>query len=233
MRRSLSIFLWILLGACASGFGMGYVLWHAQTQAQALNQQLERTQAQAKAIAENHERLIQEADQKIALATAEATQSKDLLQKYEKERLLLAQAPDLSSYRTKTKTWNQVVAFPIGLSVRLPPGTYGTSTDYALLATAGGSSYQGGELWLSASTYKPEQELELAQGLFSTTSFAYRIDQNLILGQRGKKAGVDGNIYLLRIQRQGQTTHLLWLRTNIQVNDARVLEVLSSLSFGS
>lgn len=233
MRRSLSIFLWILLGACASGIGMGYVLWQAQDQTRSLNHQLERTQEQAKAIAENHERLIQEADQKVALATAEALQSKDLLAKYEQEQLLLAQTSDLSSYRTKTKTWNQIIAFPIGLSLRLPPNTFGTSTDYALLATTGGSSYQSGDLWLSATTYQPEQEHELSQGLFSTSSFAYRVDQTLILGQRGQKANVNGNIYVLRIQRQGKQTHLLWIRTNPTVNDARVLEILSTLSFGT
>ncbi len=230
MRRSFAILIWILLGALAASLGIGSVLLKAKQERDDLAQKLALGQAQTARLAEEHQQTIKEANETVLAALRNASATRDLLNALTQEQASLETAISLTS-TSQAKRWPQTISFPLGISVRTPTFTIATSTDTTIEATLNG---QNGEpvTWLFIKRYDAQQFQDLANPLSNVETVNYRLNQTLIIGKRGISA--DGaTVFILRTQRRGQPTHLLWARTAGNITQERILDSLSTLLFAT
>ncbi len=230
MRRSFAILIWILLGALAASLGIGSVLLKAKQERDELAQKLALGQAQTTRLAEEHQQTIEEANKTVLAALRTASATRDLLNALTQEQINLETATSLTS-TSQAKRWPQTISFPLGISVRTPTFTSTTSTDTTIESTL---NNQNGEpvTWLFIKRYDAQQFQDLANPLSNVETVNYRLNQTLITGKRGV-SGDGATVFILRTQRRGQPTHLLWARATSNVTQERILDSLSTLLFAT
>ncbi len=230
MRRSFAILIWILLGALAASLGIGSVLLKAKQERDDLAQKLALREAQTTQLAEEHQQTIEEANKTVLAALRNASATRDLLNALTQEQASLEQATSLVS-TSQAKRWPQTISFPLGISVRTPTFTIATSTDTTIESIL---NSQNGEpvTWLFIKRYDAQQFQDLANPLSNVETVNYRLNQTLITGKRGV-SGDGATVFILRTQRRGQPTHLLWARTAGTMTQERILDSLSTLLFAT
>jgi len=234
MRRSLSVFLWILLGACTTSIGMGYVLLQARAERYELHTQIRITQEQSKTLAADHERLMREADQRIAAALAETKRAKEIVERRDEEQTLLAQATPLLAPTNRTlKSWHPFISVPVGISLHIPPNTVAAGTEQSIISMIGGSTGRPGEQWLTILPYKETTEKELKQLFQESSPVQFSVGRYLLVGQKGTRTSFGGTSFLLRIQRDGQFSHLIWARTTSDLPETKIRETLATITVAS
>lgn len=230
MRRSLAIFIWILLGALAASLGIGSVLVKAKQERDVLAKQLLEEQAQTNELTKEHQQAIDEANRTILNALQTVSSTKELLALLTQEQADLEVAAPLTS-SSQARRWPQTISFLLGVSIRTPSFALTTSTDTTIESATNGPDGQPMS-WLFIKRYDAQQYQDLTNPLTNLEPVRYRLNQTLITGKRGTTS--DGSVvFVLRTQRRGQLTHLIWARTNRTMSQDRLLDSLSTLLFAT
>lgn len=233
-RRVLSAWIFILLGAGTTGVGMGLVLLQARMERDALKAQIQGVQAQMTTLQSEHTRLMNEASTRITKIEAEKAEGQARLSHLLEAEQLFAHASLLPSPDPRTRrTWIETISVPLGLSLRTPTTLPLVTTDQAITATINGTAETAGDLWLSLTRYTPEAERSLLNQLTTTSTVQYRLGTRLLTGVRGIFQTDRTVAFLFRIEQQGQPQILLWVRAIPPLNETRLLEMLSTLTFAS
>lgn len=231
MKRSISVLLWILVGALASGVGIGYFLHAANADRRELVTEAEQAKQEAAATKAANDQLADEANKKLADASEEVANAQKLLKEYQDERLLMTQAVPLTQPTARQlKLWSEQVSVGLGVSVHLPPGNQALATDSSLVALRSGDP--AGQ-WLSIAAYDDQQDRTLSQSLQNAEPVKYLVGTHLLLGVRGKLSDLPGNVYVLHAQSAASSTHLFWARSSTSIPDETILQTLATLNFRS
>lgn len=230
MRRSFAILVWILLGALAASLGIGSVLLKAKQERAVLEQRLAEEQQRFSQLQTEHQTIISEANKTVLAAVRNASATRELLVAITEEQATLEAATPLVG-RAETKRWPQTISFPLGISLRTPTFTITTSTDTLIQSTLRLYSDQPVS-WLSLTRYDAARFQDLIRPLNSAENVNYRLNQTLITGVRGFSP--DGSTtFILRTQRRGTSSHLIWAKTYGSITTDRILDSLSTLLFAS
>ncbi len=230
MRRSFAILIWILLGALAASLGIGSVLLHAKQERAELEQKLQTETALTASLRQEQKQTIEEANKAVLAAAQTASATRELLNTLTQEQTALEQASPLPT-SAQTNRWYQTIAFPLGISIRTPPFTYTTSTDTLIESTIQTNDPEP-TVWLSISRYDATNFEDLTRSLTEIESINYRLNQTLITGIRGRSPG-GSIIFVLRTQRRGLSTHLIWARPTGRLTETQFLDSLSTLLFAA
>lgn len=232
MRRSLSIFLWILVGATASGLAIGYFLYQANADRERLSRQVETAKQHIEETQASNQKLAQEANQKLAAASQQVLKAQELLKRYEEERLLMARAIPIQKPSPRELTyWKSVLSLPLGLTLQLPPEAEATSTDQALIATVH-EPIAGGNDWLVITPYDQKQEVALIQMLEdSTSSVALLANGRVFFGLQGRIRDTAAQGRVLRVRGNASSTYLIWARHRALISDQKILKTLATIHF--
>ncbi len=121
MRRSLSICLWILVGALAAGLSVGYFLRAANLDREALAAQARAAEQRAQESKAASTRLAEEANTKLQDASAEIQRAKDELNAHRKYQQQLAQATPLPKPIARNlRNWTQTFSISLGRATQRP-----------------------------------------------------------------------------------------------------------------
>ncbi len=234
MRRTLSVLLWILLGAVASGASVGFFLHQSNQDRVVLLRQLDQTKQELAIAKRVNEQIHDEASQRIAQAKADAEETQLRMQKLDEARALTEKAQTLPKIAsTQSKQWSEQVSVPLGLSFLTPPKSQSWMTDQILGVGSGNpKSMQGLDQWLSVSAYDGKREEAIVSQLLHAEQVVFKAGDHILIGKRGILKNTDAVTYVMQSQQDGQPTHFLWARTNKEVNETRLLETLGSFSFG-
>ncbi|MSR85075.1 hypothetical protein EXS71_01370 [Candidatus Uhrbacteria bacterium] len=232
MKRSIAIFLWILIGALASGLAVGYFLHRANNDRGQLATEKEAAKRQTEETLATNRKLVEEANQKLAGADEEVAKAQERIKRYEIERDLLLRATRLDKPSSfQLKSWKTFLSLPLGISLQVPPGSYATS-DQALVSVRINENIPGENDWLNISTYDPTFEQSRLQDLVdSTSSVRYLVDGSLLTGVRGRIRDTAAFGYVLHAQAHGVITHLVWVRPRVGLSDQRMLQTIATLNF--
>lgn len=230
MRRSLSIFLWILVGALAAGGGVGYFLHVANQDRMQLVEQAQRAERQAQQQKAANAQLATEANTKLKDASAQIQRAKDELAAHQKHEVDLAAALPLPKPLPRTlRNWNQTFSIHLGLSLLVPPFSYATETDNGLNFLR--ASAQGDMPWMTVIPYDADHEQQWSAAVTNTVPILYTFDhQHTLTGVRGMHQNTQATIYLLRLQNFSTSTHLFWIESHYPVDEQEILQTLSTLS---
>lgn len=234
MRRSFGILLWILLGALASAVGIGAVLHASNVDRKQLTRELEAAKSQVATLQAQQSSLTQESNQRVADA---AQQVADL------QRQLQALSTLQSQFKTATRLvvpapaqlrrWSEFASVAMGVSLRVPPGMQTQSSDDGLFVSTRrivkGTPIE--EQWFAFAPYRQEREQDIRSRLMNVTDVSYALGTRLLTGVRGTLLDGTQTLYLLSVQENASTTHLLWGKTTDGVNERMILDTLATLSF--
>ncbi len=233
-RRVASTCGLILLGAGATGIGMGTVLFHARTERDTLKEHVRATEAQITSLQDEHTRLMAEASVRVTKAeeTRQATQQE--LKTFLRAQELLTSAPTFPSPDLRLRrTWNETLSVPLGISIRTPTFAPANVNDQSLTATINGTPQTAGDLWFSLTRFTPDGERSLIGQLQTTSSVRYRIGNRLLTGVRGTFHTDRSIAFVLRVEQNGRPEQLIWIRAIPPLTEPRLLEILSTLTFAS
>jgi len=220
MKRSVSVFLWILVGACASGLAIGYFLHRANVDRERLGRQMSEAEHQLQEIKSNSQKLAEEANRKIADASMEIIKTQALIKQYQEAREL--KQPD---YRT-LRYWKETISPSLGVAIKYPPTAFVSQTDPDIrLASRDGLS-SSEDIWLIIQRYDPNQEQVSLQGWDQTTSVHFIVGDRLFNGWKTLPSS-----YVLRVQSNTTSTHLIIAHSNPQISEQRLLDTLSTINF--
>ncbi|MBM3204697.1 hypothetical protein FJZ48_01805 [Candidatus Uhrbacteria bacterium] len=226
MRRSFSIVIWILIGAIASGVGIGFFLHQANTDRVKLVQQTNQAKAEVELAKKQSVQVTEEANAKLAAAEKDL---KTQLERVRQERKLFSQAVPLRPSATITKYWNTNLSLPLGISIQSPTNYLVNTSSSGLLAL----NHPYNDLVLNVAPYSSGREYELQQILSNTSTVVYLIDEHLVHGWIGTGTEPYGSDFVLRAQTDGTASHLLWGRIRSDAIRKTLNDILSSLDFRS
>ncbi|MFH1078128.1 MAG: hypothetical protein V1745_02495 [Patescibacteria group bacterium] len=237
MRRATTVILCILLGAIASGVGIGVFLKLANDDRARLAKQLEEAVQASNVARQENQTAIEEANRKLSEASSEVGKAQALVKSLEEERDLLATAkPLLSPSPSALRGWSDVVAMDLGVSLKQPKGSDIQSNDKSALTLAMATAVEGVDSrWFSLTAYDERLEQELLLSLATSTPVAYTVNGRILTGKQGALPNSDDQILILRVRKEGVITHLLWVRNpSANRRDASgATDVLGTLRFAS
>ena len=232
MSRTSSVLLWILIGAVASGSGIGYFLHSANQDRSALSAQVEQARQDAEQAKADTEKLTKDANDKLTAAAIAVADAQKKLDQLTQERELLARATTLAQPDPVTlRTWGTAFSIPLGVTMRIPPGNHMLVTDHELNISTGPLAGAGMQnQWVSITAYDASKEQALVDQLVSPEAVSFSVDGRLLIGQKGTMENVSGAVYVLHTFSDATSTHLLWARSNNLVTEKKVLQTLSTIS---
>ena len=235
MRLKQAGFLgWIVFGACASAVGCAFVLAIARNERQALEGHIHVLEQTIATHEDEKNRLADRANRQAEQVTSELTKARATVEQMKRDQLTLAQAMPLTRPTGKAySTWVEAYSLPLGVSLRLPPGskTYADERGFvAMRATQSTSSLP----WLSISPYQLEQAEKLEALLRHPEPVSYLVAGNLVTGIRGQREDQSYGAYTYVLQivspQTSKSTHLIWAQTEREITDLRIRDTLASLS---
>lgn len=233
-RRVLSTWMFILLGAGATGIGMGLVLLQARLERDTLKEHVRIAEAQLTSFQSEHTRLMTEASARVTQAEeAEQTAHAQLDAYVGAQKLMETSLPLPSPDPRARRTWVETISIPLGISLRTPNLAPANANDQSITATINGTAQTAGDLWFSLTKYSDEGERGLLRQLTSTTTVRYRIGNRLLNGSRGLFQGDQTPAFVFRIEQHGVPQSLIWIRAISPLTEQRLLEILSTLTFAS
>jgi len=237
MRRATTVILCILLGALASGAGIGIFLKLANDDRERLAKQLADAVQQSNAARQENQHAIEDANKQLLAANAEVGKAQMLVKSLEEERNLLTTAKPLSPPPANVmRGWVDTVALDLGVSLKMPAGNDVQTNDTQSLTVAKTGAADGQDArWLSLSPYDERLEKELLASLATSTPVSYIIQGHVVTGYQGTMPGRPDPVLILRIRKDGIISHLLWIRNpNGTRTDAKpAVDVLSTMRFES
>jgi hypothetical protein len=234
MRRSFGIILWILLGALASAIGIGIVLRASNIDREQLTKELETAKAQVTALQARQASLTQESNQRVTDAAQQVADLQRQIQALSSLQSRMKTATRLTPPTpTQLRRWTEFASVAMGVSLRVPPGMQTQSSDDGLFVSTRrvirGVPIE--EQWLAFAPYRPEREQDIRSRLVNTKDVTYALGTRLLTGVRGTLTDGTQTLYLLSVQENSSTTHLLWGKTLEGVTERMVLDTIATLSF--
>lgn len=235
MRRSVAIFLWILIGGLSSGLSVGFFLYKSNLDRATLVLELSEARAQAEAALQSSENVAADANKKIHDAERAMAKLRDQLNHAKTETLLIASAVPLSPPPPRLlRNWNEQLSIPLGITIKTPPDIKTQTSDHAIIL--GPASSRNGDAMdqrVTVTRYRNDTEKDLISRLRETAPVVFTISGRWLYGTKGKFADLPGEVTVLRAQ-SGQTdTHLIWARTDKDFTERRLQDILSTLRFQS
>lgn len=234
MRRSWSVLLWILVGALASAIGMGTVLHTSNKDRERLSQELQTTQAVLTSLKAQQEQLIRESNEHVALATQHVAEANAKVQAVATlQARLKTAAPLFPPTAFQTRGWTEFASVAMGVSLRVPPRMQTQSSDDGLFVSTRrfvkGTPIE--EQWFALTPYRPDRERDIGSRLTNTKEVTYTLGTRLLHGVKGTLPDGLQTLYLLSVQENASTTHLLWGKTTDGVSERTILDTMATLSF--
>lgn len=225
MKRFSSVILSILLGAIAVGGGMFVFLDKANADRARLADIAAKSREDAKAAQEASQKTVEDANRKLADANAEIAKAQNVIKSLEEERKLMRNAVILEPPRSNAvKGWKQAIDIPLGVSCKFPPGHVVELNDAQALTISTTEGTPDGR-WLSITPYDERLDSELRANFTTSTAVSYLVGGRLLMGARGEK------FFVLRVQKDGRTSHLIWARVSAGMTEKTVLTALATLDF--
>lgn len=235
MRRAATILIGILLGAIAAGLGIGFFLMKANSDRARLADEVAVTVAQANKAREENTKAIEAANAKLNASNVEVAKAQALIKSLQEERDQITTATALVPPPPKAiRGWQDAVSLGQELSLKLPASlTIDSNTTNGLTASLKDTSRADARI-LGITPYDAKHENELLGSFTDSTSVSYLVDDRLLTGSEGKAMGSDGTLYVIRVRKDGEATHLLWLRVSKGgLDETAALTILASLRFAS
>jgi hypothetical protein len=227
---------WISLGAVAAGAGFSLVIQEAKQERLALQNQIASLKQQVTVYETEQDRVLDHAQQQAEAAAQVVARAQQTVEEARAQQLTLAQAQPLTAPTGRWyTTWEEALSLPLGVSLRVPPGTRTYADDRGLVAMHANQATSTLP-WLSISTYHADQEQVLKNTLTGTEDVSYLISGNLVSGVRGKRNDQStGYTYVLRVvsPQTNQPTHLIWAQTEREITENRIRETLATLALRS
>lgn len=236
MRRATTILIGILLGALATGLGVGLVLKKANDDRERLAAQVEETVREANAARDENRRAIEDANKKLQASNVEVSKAQQLIKALEEERLLLAEATPLTDPSPRAvRGWNEAVAVDLGVSLKQPQDSMVQTNDSKTLTLAKAETVGDADpRWFSLTPYEERLEQELIGSLSTSTPVSYLVDGHILIGAKGTLPGRKEPIMVLRVRYGGQITHLIWVKDPSRAGDGvSLMNALASLRFAT
>lgn len=235
--KSFAFIGWMSLGAVAAAVGFGTVLHDARQERQALEQRvsgLEQVLAQHE---DEKTRLADRANQQVEAANKELAAARNAVERVKRDQILLAQAMPLTRPTGRAySSWVEAFSLPLGISLRLPPGTKTYADERGFVAMRA-SQATSSLPWLSISPYTPDQARRLEDALTNPEPVSYLVAGNLVTGIRGQREGQSTSSYTYVLQvvspQDGASTHLIWAQTEREITELRIRDTLASLALRS
>ena len=223
----------ILLGAIATGLGVGLFLFKANRDRQVLVNQLESITVEAQKSREENQQAIESANEKLITANIEVTKAQELIKALQKERDLLAEAEILEIPSTRVLWgWSDIVSLDQGISLKIPSGNSVESNDNQTLTIAKDNKFKTESYWLSIMPYSAGREEEALSSLMDLEQLSYVVGERLISGYQGKTKIDNETIYVLQVRYGGATTHLLWIKDVFPWKSrSTVIDIISTMQF--
>lgn len=237
MRSSSFSFLaWMGLGALMCTIGFQWTFSQAKQDRASLLGQVAKLEEERDHWQLEHEQLADRVNQRVEAAAEQIKAAQARVDSLEKEQLLLAQALPLTRPTGRSYTsWVEAFSLPLGISLRLPPGTKTYADERGFIAMRSNAT-SSSLPWLSVSPYTEGQENYLAGTLRDTTPVSYLIAGNLVTGVRGRREGqTSGYTYVLRVTSPSseQASHLIWAQTEKEITENRLQDTLATLALRS
>lgn len=231
MKRAYSVLLGILLGAIATGVGVGIFLKLANDDRTRLAAELDATVQGAKLSREENQRMVEEANRKLTQANTEVSKAQQLVVALQEERKQIAIATPLSAPTGRiVRDWKSAVDLDLGVSIKYPSDSAverNAATELTLAKTVGTESAR----WFSLTPYDARLESEMLNAFTTSTPISYVIQGHLVTGRKGTILDQHGTVFVLQIHSNGTSTHLLWIKD--AVSPGAAMNVLSSMTFAS
>ncbi len=232
MRRSFVIFIWILIGALASGLGMSLALHRANEDRIRLTRLLGEARVEASTLLKED---LTTSDHLRSLST-ELTRSQAELDRLRRWQTRLKEAtPLLPPHPSQTKGWSEFASVPLGVSIRIPPGMQAnTSDDGVFIRTFLHQQGAVEEQWLGISRYTLERAQDIyghSQMVAETGSITHLLGNRLLQGTRGSLGVMGQKLYLFSVEDNATPTYLIWAKTVDGVDERTILDTLATLSF--
>ncbi len=234
MRRAWSVLLWILVGALASAVGMGIVLHTSNKDREHLSRELQTTQAALASLKAQQESLTKESNEHVAMAAQQVADANARLQAVTAlQARLKASAPLPSPTALQTRGWTEFASVAMGVSLRVPPRMQTQSSDDGLFVSTRrlvkGVPIE--EQWFALTPYRPDRERDIRSRLTNVKEVTYTLGTRLLQGVKGTLPDGVQTLYLLSVQENASTTHLLWGKTTDGVGERTILDTMATLSF--
>lgn len=234
--KQLAFLGWMSLGAVASAVGFGLVLQSARDERVALEGRISRLELTIAQHEDEKSRLADQANRQVEAATRELTQAREAVARMKKDQAALAEALPLTRPTGRNYAlWVDAFSLPLGVSLRLPPGTRTYADERGLIAMRA-SQATSSLPWLSISPYYADQAARLEATLQTPEAVSYLVAGNLVTGLRGQRTGqASGFTYVLQVvsPQSGDVTHLIWAQTESEITDVRIRDTLASLALRS
>lgn len=232
MRRSLAIILWILIGALASGAGIGWVLRRANHDREALEHALKKANQKIESLEQAYQE-TNNSSQLVAEEVGRLQSELDALKNW--QRILKNATPLTPPPAARTRGWSEFASVPMGVSIRVPQGSQAKTNDDGLFLRTQSKPGRTGieEQWLVLVKYRADREKEFYKNspAYNSGPVDYSLDNRLLGGMRGVSSGYDNEYYVLRVEDNATSTYLIWTKTVPGVDGRTVLDTLATLSF--
>lgn len=228
---------WMTLGACASAAGFVGVLHGARIERQTLEDRVSTLEQSIAQYEDEKNRLADRANQQVESATKELVMAREAVDRMKRDQLLLAQAMPLTKPTGRAySAWVEAFSLPLGISLRLPPGTKTYADERGFVAMRA-SQATSSLPWLSISPFNNEQAQRLEASLQNPEPVSYLVAGSLVTGIRGQRDGQSDNGYTYVLQvispQSTQATHLIWAQTEREITELRIRDTLASLALRS
>ena len=179
---------------------------------------------------------IEEANKKLQTASDEVAKAQDVITSLEQEKTLMAEATILPPPSPRlVRTWNDVVALDLGISLKQPSiSSVETNTPQVLTLTVANPRNASATQWFSALPYSTAQEQTLLGTLATSTPVSYVVNGHLLRGVEGTSLGQTSPSWVLQAWENGQPVYLIWITNPYPTSDpSSVTNVLASLRFAT
>lgn len=224
MSRTLKVIGLIAIGATATGIGTGYFLYAANRDRIDLVQKIALAEQHVRELERQSEIIADDAQDQIKQANAEVKKAQELVIALQQEQQLFKQATPLVTSKS-AQSWKEILSLPLGISVRIPPTTTEDQTTTIITAKVNDRF----DNWLQIEPYTTDRlNLMKPQNASTTTDYLASAHDALFIGQR--YAMPDRSIqYVLRLQKNASSTHLIILNTQSGMNEKQLLDTLSTI----
>jgi hypothetical protein len=217
MKRITSVLMAVLLGALATGIGMGIFLKLANDDRGRLATDVSSAKAEADRAEREKQIIAEDANRKVAEANAQISEAQRIIQGVQEERALMANAkPITKPVARDVRGWQTVVSLPQGLSLSIPPKTEVETNDGIALTSvevlASSTQDFSNSRWLSITPYDARLESELLYALSTSTDASYLVNGHLLMGRIGKQPETQEKVAIFHVIEAASSTHLLWIK---------------------
>lgn len=227
---------WMSLGAIASAVGFASVLQQARVERQGLETRVAALEQTLVRNEDEKTHLATQANQRVEEAAQALFSAQQTVEQMRHGQELLAKALPLTRPSGRNyANWVDTFSLPLGISLRLPPGTKTYADDRGLIAMRPNQPTSTLP-WLSISAYDTNQASLLQSSIHNSEEVSYLVAGNLVTGIRGDHDGqTGGHTYVLQIvsPQSGQASHLIWAQTQSDITEVRIQDTIASLALRS